>query len=82
MCLRDCLCARLASRKFYQPNTMAIGATSAHMKLAQILLEVAPHSDKEEYSAFLQRSRGLYNSFYQNQNYTFVYVDGVEQTVT
>ena len=77
-------------RKFYQPNTMFIGATSAHMQLAQILEQVAPlaldgttsDSDVAEYRTFLNHSRGLYNAYYQNKTHPFLYVDGVEQTVT
>ena len=64
---------------------MVIGATSAHMQLAQILEKVAPlvgqGQDMAEYTSFLQRSRGLYNRYYENKTEPFLYVDGVEQTV-
>ena len=74
------------SRTFYQPNTMHIGATSAHMQLAQILEEVAPlvgrPQDVAGYTAFLQKSKPAFNSYYQNKTTPFLYVDGVEQTVT
>ena len=73
-------------RKFYQPNSMVIGATSAHMRLAQILAEIAPvageSQDVSEYTDFLALSRPLYNAYYQNKTHPFLYVDGVEQTVT
>lgn len=73
-------------RHFYQPNTMHIGATSSHMRLAQILAEVAPMVGQaqhaQQYRNFLQKSQGPYNAYFQNKTRRFLYVDGVEQTVT
>ena len=73
-------------RHFYQTNTEHIGATSSHMRMAQILAEVAPivgqAGDVQQYNAFLRQSQGPYNAYYQNKTRPFLYVDGVEQTVT
>jgi len=74
------------NRTFYQPNTEHIGATSAHMRLAQILAEVAPlvgrREDVAQYTSFLEASRGPYNQHYANATTPYLYVDAVEQTVT
>ena len=73
-------------RHLYQTNSKFIAATSAHMRLAQLLEELAPIAqateDTMEYVQFLAKSQGLYNVKYRNRTTPYVYVDGIEQTVT
>lgn len=73
-------------RTFYQPNTCHVGATAAHLRLAQYLAEVAPIAgragDVPEYEAFLAEQAPLFNAFYSNATAPWTYVDGVEQTPT
>ena len=73
-------------RALYQPNTMHIGATAAHVRLAMQLLEVAPlvgqTRDAPEYEAFLSAVRAPFNAVYANASAPWTYSDGVEQTPT
>ena len=73
-------------RAMYQPNTMHIGATGAHVRLAQQLREVAPlvgrAADAAEYGAFLAAVGAPFNALYANATAPWTYVDGVEQTPT
>jgi alpha-L-rhamnosidase len=73
-------------RAVYQPNTMHIGATSAHVRLAQQLREFAPlvgrPGDAAEYDAFLGAVRAPFNALYANATAPWTYADGVEQTPT
>ena len=65
---------------------MHIGATGAHVRLAQQLREFAPlvgaGGDAAEYDAFLATVGAPFNALYANVSAPWTYVDGVEQTPT
>ena len=73
-------------RSFYQPNTMHIGATAGHVRLAQQLREIAPLIGKEGdvavYDAFLSAVGAPFNAYYANATAPWTFSDGVEQTPT